>query len=195
MAIVTEDEVRRIARQKVRVFSESTERHLHKALNSQQQQGSFDVFLSHAYRDAELIVGVKLLIESYRKSVYIDWIEDQDLDRSEVTPATARVLRERMRKCKTLVFVTTDNSPSSKWMPWELGYFDALRNRVSVFPLENTPGVTRYHGQEYLGLYPYITQEPSSRSQQSLLWVNRTPSVYVEFTQWIDGENPYKHDQ
>jgi hypothetical protein len=39
-------------------------------------------------------------------------------------------------------------------MPWELGYFDGLRNgKVGIFPLIESPG-TAFLGQEYLGLYP-----------------------------------------
>ena len=50
---------------------------------------NFDIFLSHAYEDAEVIAGVKLLIEKEGLSVYVDWIEDAQADRSQVTAKTA----------------------------------------------------------------------------------------------------------
>ena len=40
-------------------------------------------------------------------------------------------------------------------MPWELGYFDALKQKVAILPLVNKSD-DEYKGQEYLGLYPCI---------------------------------------
>ncbi|TGS08549.1 outer membrane beta-barrel protein, partial [Mesorhizobium sp. M1C.F.Ca.ET.187.01.1.1] len=37
---------------------------------------------------------------------------------------TAELLRTRMRQSKTLIYVHSNNSPGSRWMPWELGFFD-----------------------------------------------------------------------
>jgi hypothetical protein len=115
---------------------------------------NYDIFLSHAYEDAEVIAGVKVLIEQEHLSVYVDWIEDAQADRSQVTPATADMLRKRMNHCRFLLFATTKASPSSKWMPWELGYFDGLRpDRVGILPIVQSAGGS-FKGQEYLGLYP-----------------------------------------
>lgn len=115
---------------------------------------TYDIFLSHAYEDAEVIAGVKVLIEKEHLSVYVDWIEDAQTDRSRVTPATADLLRQRMNHCRYLLFATTRSSPSSKWMPWELGYFDGLRpNHVGILPVVHSTG-DDFKGQEYLGLYP-----------------------------------------
>ena len=44
-------------------------------------------------------------------------------------------------------------------MPWELGYFDALRGRCAVVPVTMRKQYEDYYkGQEYLGLYPYMTR-------------------------------------
>jgi hypothetical protein len=88
---------------------------------------TYDVFLSHSFGDAAVILGIKYLIEEQGRSVYVDWIEDKGLDRKNVTAATADILRHRMRSCKSLIYATSQNSSQSKWMPWELGYFDGLR--------------------------------------------------------------------
>jgi len=114
----------------------------------------FDVFISHSYEDADVIAGVKAIIEGTGLSAYVDWIEDAQLDRSQVSPATADQLRKRMNNCRFLLFVTSSASPHSKWMPWELGYFDGLkRGKVGIFPIVKKDG-DDFHGQEYLGLYP-----------------------------------------
>jgi hypothetical protein len=119
----------------------------------------FDIFLSHSYRDKDIIPHIKKELESMGYSVYVDWITDKLLSRDEVTKDTAKVLQKRMQQSKYLFFATSENSPNSKWMPWELGYFDGLKNkRVAVLPISNKNNHfnKNYKGQEYLGLYCWI---------------------------------------
>lgn len=121
---------------------------------AQPRTARFDIFLSHSSLDAEVIAGVARILEREGKSVYIDWRDDPQLDRSRVTPATAALLRERMSRCSFLIFATSPNSAASRWMPWELGYFDGLRGeKVGILPLLGSPSQS-WVGQEYLGLYP-----------------------------------------
>lgn len=116
----------------------------------------FDIFLSHSFEDAELIAGVKGFIEDQGLQVYVDWIEDAQADRSYVTAATAEMLRQRMDHCQMLLYVSSDAAKKSKWMPWELGYFDGRKpGYVGIVPVVAWEGKT-FQGQEYLGLYPYV---------------------------------------
>ena len=114
---------------------------------------NFDVFLSHSVHDAVLIFGLKRVLEAEGLSVYVDWIEDTQLDRAMVNATTAAHLRERMRRCRSLVYATSRNASTSRWMPWELGFFDGTQgsDRVAICPIET--GTGDYVGQEYLGLY------------------------------------------
>jgi hypothetical protein len=115
---------------------------------------TFDVFVSHSSKDADLIWGVKLRLELDGLQVYVDWIVDPQLDRTRVSKATAAILRQRMKQCRFLVYVATAASRDSRWMPWELGYFDGLRRgRVGILPIDGMPGAD-FPGVEYLGLYP-----------------------------------------
>lgn len=116
----------------------------------------YDIFLSHSFDDAEIIYGVKKMIEALNLTVYVDWIEDAKLDRTNVTAKTAAVLRERMKACSSLVYAHSANSPNSVWMPWELGYFDGIRPRqVWILPLVSDYD-SEFKHQEYLGLYPSV---------------------------------------
>jgi hypothetical protein len=116
----------------------------------------FDVFLSHSFLDAQIILGAKGMLEGQGLRVYVDWVEDHQLDRTRVTARTADVLRVRMRKSQSLIYATSATSSSSKWMPWELGYFDGFRpGHVAILPLVKTEGED-FTGQEYLGLYPLM---------------------------------------
>ena len=124
---------------------------------------SFDIFLSHSILDSELVLGARLKLEEYGFTVYVDWINDPKLDRSQVTPETAAHLRRRMRQCKMLAYLHTSHSAISRWCPWELGFFDALRGgNVFIMPVVSDSQHS-FAGQEYLGLYPYL--EPASASQ------------------------------
>ena len=117
---------------------------------------SYDIFLSHSSEDAEIIYGVKRMIEALGLTVYVDWVEDPQLDRSKVTAKTAAVLRARMRTCTSLVYAHSANSSSSSWMPWELGYFDGFRpQKVWILPLVSNYD-SEFKEQEYLGLYPPV---------------------------------------
>lgn len=88
---------------------------------------SFDVFLSHSIRDAEVVLGVVAALTQQGLNVYVDWIVDPLMDRSRVTPETAERLRQRMRQSSSLIYAHSNQSGTSKWMPWELGYFDGFR--------------------------------------------------------------------
>jgi hypothetical protein len=133
----------------------------------------FDVFLSHARLDAVEVLGVKNILENQGLTVYVDWIEDPQLDRTHVTPSTAAHLRSRMRQCDSLIFATSDSSPDSKWMPWELGYFDGYKpGHIAVLPLVDT-STQGFDGQEYLGLYPSI-EDVSNYGGPSLGFIDAT---------------------
>jgi hypothetical protein len=115
----------------------------------------YDIFLSHSIADAEVVFGIKTLLESDGVSVYVDWVDDPQLDRRAVTPTTAARLRARLNQCGYLLYATSESSPSSRWMPWELGYFDGRVGRIGILPLVATAGAG-FTGAEYLGLYPWV---------------------------------------
>lgn len=157
------------------------------------QRTSFDIFLSHSFKDAETILGVKLTLEDMGHSVYVDWITDPGLSRESVTKDTAALLRLRMVQSKCLFYATTDNASQSKWMPWELGFMDGQKQKSSILPISVTQNATDdYKGQEYLGVYPYITKGKAVGSTTDSLWVHESPSVYVSFHGWLRGERPTK---
>src|ERR1041385_7653091 len=95
----------------------------------------FDIFLSHSFEDAKDILMLYEMLTSVGYDVFVDWIADPDTDRSNVTKDTADGLRSVMRRSHSLLFATSQNSGKSKWMPWELGYSDALHGRIAVIPI------------------------------------------------------------
>jgi hypothetical protein len=166
---------------------------LNKAVKAQSTTRSYDIFLSHSFNDAELILGLKIKLERYGNSVYVDWLDDPQLDRNSVTPATANQLRDRMNCCRSLFYATTKSSSQSKWMPWECGYIDGKVGLSAILPLTESKNYN-YTGQEYLGIYPYITEETIKGTTTNILWVNQSNNVYCKFSEWLAGQKPYEHN-
>lgn len=186
MALLRESTVyRAAARAKSRRRSASAERILKEQASPEERR--YDIFLSHALRDAELVVGAKQVLEELGHSVYVDWIEDRQLDRARVNAETAQILRARMTCCGSLLYLHTPNAPHSKWMPWELGFFDGHNGSVAILPVVPDNASDTFRGQEYLGLYPYvdITQAPAGASKSA--WVNRPGGGYARFESWMRG--------
>ena len=191
MALITKASLRRGYTSKAASILE--ERAKNTPLNQE-----FDVFLSHSYADAqssqpldaEDLLGLKEKLETdYKLSVYVDWIVDRTLDRSSVDARTAMILRTRMNHCGCLLYATSEQAGKSKWMPWELGYFDGKKGRVAILPVVDRQ-MASYKGQEYLGLYPYVDEVAPDGESKSILWVNETPTKYVSLARWISGDNP-----
>lgn len=154
----------------------------------------FDIFLSHSYLDSEVILGLRAAITDMGFKVYVDWVEDSDLRRSEVSRETAALLRRRMRNSESLFYATSTVSPTSRWMPWECGYFDGLKGKVAICPLVQSPqSDDRYVGQEYLSLYPYVATWRRQGDAEPTLWIHESPSRYVNFAGWLKGNVLHEH--
>src|SRR4051812_42152795 len=121
MALLTLDAARTAAGA---VSAETAQKSLRASAAAADPSRRFDVFLSHSIADARAISGVKSILERAGLSVYVDWIDDPLLDRERVSYRSAEVLRGRMQQSSSLIFATSEASVGSKWMPWELGYFD-----------------------------------------------------------------------
>lgn len=195
MALFTTAEVRSAALEAVGTQSDilTESRASDHLANESVKQASvthFDIFLSHAYIDKTIVIGVYSILRNLGFSVYVDWIHDPNLNRNFVTPSTADVLRKRMRQSDSLMYATTKSSTSSKWMPWECGLFDGHDGHVAILPVVES-SFASYSGQEYLGLYPIATKNSYS-SGRNQLWIynqnNMGSSVY--FDTWIRGNNP-----
>lgn len=166
---------------------------LSKSINEQKlfsaHEKTYDIFLSHSSSDAEVVAGLKFEIEDLGLSVYVDWIEDPLLNRKNVTKDTALILKERMKSCKSLIYAFSENASTSKWMPWELGYFDALKGTVAVLPISKT-SKSSFTGSEYLGIYYYVQIATIIGKNETALWIHESQSKYTIFNSWLNGIKP-----
>lgn len=185
MTLLTEGQARSAARRTATILKKSFDRVLTEAAA---EEDAFDIFLSYAIRDSELVLGTRSLLAQFGHTVYVDWIDDEDLDRARVSRATATRLKKRMTQCTAMLYLATVSSTESKWMPWELGFFDGFRaGRVAILPISDDDRET-YVGREYLGLYPYVDTARDNSTNRERLWVNQSPTTYGPLSQWLkDG--------
>lgn len=193
MAFFTRKELRAsgFARQLMEV-AKSAEDLILKEASEASNSSRFDIFLSYRHLDAVEVLGLGEKFERMGYSVYIDDVKDKYLRDAPTSKSTAETVRKRMKQSKCLFFGTSKNHSDSKWMPWELGYFDGLKGKVAICPVSEDAEEVDFEGQEYLGLYPYISREPSEKTGKEVLWVNDASDIYVSFSKWLEGEQPYK---
>ena len=147
----------------------------------------YDIFLSHSYKDKFLVAGLREAIKEAGFSIYVDWIDDPQLDRTNVTREAVELIRTRMTYCKSMIYAFSDNAVSSMWMPWELGFMDGVKERVAIMQVnEEVEGDTiNYQGREYLSLYNIA--DFFGRG----LWVNGYDrNGTITYSQWLTGMNP-----
>ena len=148
------------------------------------QYNKYDVFLAHSKRDEITIYQLYCELKSKGLSPYVDWINDPLLDRTQVSPATANTLRQRIRACDTLLMAYSSNATESFWVQWELGYGDGAKDgRVAILPIEEEGAKANFHRQEYLGLYPYID------NVEALLYVRGNSYSQKTFSSWKTMSN------
>ena len=183
-----------------RTFSKAI---LNESLNAKEKYGlggktdnlEFDIFLSHSYLDKKTVYGVYKDFESLGYNTYVDWIVDPSLDRTKITKVTAQKLRLRMKQSKCLIYATSSNILSSKWMPWELGFMDGLKkSKVAVFPLlEDYEDDSDLELPKYLELYFTCSKEMGNITRKEVLWINETPIKYIDFKSWLTKDKqPYQ---
>ncbi|MDM1521567.1 toll/interleukin-1 receptor domain-containing protein [Myroides odoratimimus] len=164
-------------------------------INESKEYTTFDIFLSHCFLDKEVVKGLFLDLTSQGYKVYVDWIIDPHLDRSNVTKESAEHIRNRMKSSKSLLLAISVNTTTSKWIPWELGFVDGYTNKCAVIPVyENHYNMPEsYSGFEYLKLYPYI-KKANNQLNTPKIWVIENPNKYVVFDDFLNNVKPYKRD-
>lgn len=184
MAYLTESEVRARAARITQRLRKSADQVLTEATASVGQK--FDVFLSHSSAEPEeILLGVKALLEDRGLSVYVDKYTDPQLEPDSVTPETAQILRQRMRNSNSLLYVHSPHSKSSRWMPWELGFFDGLNGTVGIVPVTRSQEEA-FKGEEYLSLYPYV-DVAAGNDNATHLWINRSADAHARLDRWAKG--------
>ena len=143
--------------------------------NSQlEQMKKYDLFLSHSSFDSELLLNLKSILNHSNMNVYVDWVSDRNALKRELTNAnTANTIIERLKSSKALLYIHTEASQNSKWTPWELGFFHALKGKICIYNPDNIEKA------------PYLDIYPTAVLEEGKLFVE-TEEERVLIKQWID---------
>ncbi|AMV63900.1 MULTISPECIES: TIR domain-containing protein [Lactobacillaceae] len=181
----------------LRNISENMEYEVRKSIDENFNHiNEYDIFISHSFLDKSLIQALALLFKKDGFSVYIDWIQDSYLDRSHVSPKTAKIIKNRISQCKALAYVSTENVSNSKWCPWELGIGDGIhKGKACILPILEENGKD-FKGQEYLGLYPYMDYTAEENSETKHFWITdpQNTNKYTLLKDWLDGKDLKLHN-
>ncbi len=148
---------------------------IHSIYDSQlEQMKKYDLFLSHSSFDSELLLSLKSVLNHCNINVYVDWVSDRNALKRELTNAnTAKTIIERLKSSKALLYIHTQASQNSKWTPWELGFFHALKGKICIYNPDNIEKA------------PYLDTYPTAISENGKLFVE-TEDGRVLIKQWID---------
>lgn len=185
MAIYTSSYLKNLSQRKTVLFS-------NQVLNeSKKIHSSFDIFLSHSFLDKDEVEGLYIELTNQGYSVYVDWIIDPHLDRTNVTKASAKLIQNRLKISKSLLLAISTNATVSKWMPWELGYVDGNTSKCAIIPVSQSEyAPNSYLGSEYLSIYPFIKKVPTKGLGEKLFVIEESKK-YIIFDNWIElGEQP-----
>lgn len=186
MSYLTEKEIRLHAGQILQRVRKTAGQVLAEAIAPDDKK--FDVFLSYSSGEPqEVLVGVIALLEDRGLSVYIDKYSDPQLSPVNVTPKTTQILRDRMCNSNSLLYLYSQHSTRSRWMPWELGFFDGLKGSVGVLPVTQNQEET-FKGEEYLNLYPYVDIANVDGTSDRDLWINEAADTYASLAGWVKGK-------
>ncbi|KAA6301318.1 MAG: hypothetical protein EZS26_002515 [Candidatus Ordinivivax streblomastigis] len=144
--------------------------------NSQLEQTKmYDLFLSHSSLDSALLLEMKAVLNSDDINVYVDWVSDRNSLKRELTNVnTAKVIIERLNSSKALLYIHTSASLYSKWTPWELGYFHALKNKICV-----------YYPEMIEEIPPYLEIYPTVSLMEGRFFVKDDSGKEVNLKEWI----------
>lgn len=134
----------------------------------------FDVFISHSHRDESRARALAAKLEQWGVSVYVDF---QDSGLAQMPDADlAERLVNALRQCRLLIFAFSEESVTSRWMPWELGLAHGVIGRAVLWPFTKR-ALRAKATQEYLHLYEALDPASARDRLNELLAEARRASV------------------
>lgn len=144
-------------------------------------QAQASIFLSHSHSD--LADGtLEKAVVFLRKLGIVVYIDSNDSSLPPTTSAeTASQLKERIKSCNKFILLATNNSISSKWCNWELGFGDAYKfiDRIALFPIAENSG--SWDGSEYLRIYPRIEASNYTTEYYKIIYPNGDEKSVVDW--------------
>ncbi|WP_054479254.1 toll/interleukin-1 receptor domain-containing protein [Achromobacter sp. 2789STDY5608615] len=136
-------------------------------------------FLCHSHKDRDLALGLQQWLKEQGMELYIDWQDPHMPDLPDGT--TADRIRTVIKRAEIFLFLATNDSMSSRWCPWELGFADGVKRneQIALIATRDTSG--NYYGNEYLHLYRRIDQATASNALQWFPKGSQSPQNLTSF--------------
>lgn len=131
-----------------------------------------DVFISHNQQDQLRCEMLRQMIEMWGFSCYVDFTDPANA-RAPNAEDLAMGIREKLRASRCLIYAYSAQSQHSKWMPWEIGFYDGRwgKHKIVLFDLDHLSqysdpaavGTTRastidmFTVQEFLSMYRSVS--------------------------------------
>ena len=94
----------------------------------------FDVFISHNSKNESEIDDFFKSLNQNGYVAYIDWVNDKfDLKRQWCNATTAKIIKERIKQSRVFILYLSEQTLTSQWCPWEVGYADALGKKICIY--------------------------------------------------------------
>lgn len=106
-----------------------------------QNKKHYSVFVSHSFKDSNLIKQIISILNKQGFSCYCDWLSDNDfLKRSLVSEYTKEVLKKRIEQSDKVLLVRTENSMTgvklnSPWIELEIDHSISLKKPIYYIDL------------------------------------------------------------
>lgn len=148
------------------------------------------IFLSHSHSDRDIIEDIIAFFVKLNIDIYVDWL---DPSMPAITSAeTADKIKRKIKDLDKFVVLLTENSKNSKWVPWELGYADGVKNYgdIAIFPVLRSR-FGNFDGVEYMGLYPQIKEGSNENRRGPAVLPPSNVSKYGKFLSdgWLSQKN------
>lgn len=159
-------------------------------LKKSEAVGGSKVFLSHSSKDDAHVAGVTKFIKKYGGNVYAD-NGDKRLPK-DPSPETAAILRTEIKKAQRFVVMISEQSSTSGWIPWELGFADGDKGykNVALLPISGKSVEEAWAKREYLGLYPVIRKTAIQNRTGEFWVVQEVGATSVTFLEnWLKSES------
>ncbi|MGN6604720.1 MAG: toll/interleukin-1 receptor domain-containing protein [Ginsengibacter sp.] len=155
---------------------------LYEAKSQNKYSAKVSIFLSHSHADlADKTLNKAIVF--FRKLGILIYIDSNDSTLPPTTNAdTASEIKSRIKDCDKFILLATNNSISSKWCNWELGFGDAHKfiDKIALFPIAENDGC--WNGIEYLRIYPRIEESDYINEYYKVIYPN---GVDISLNDWL----------
>jgi len=185
---ITFDELKKEARQGL---SEASVENFRNFIAKSESQENKNVFLSHSSKDKEHLPYVISFFKNYGGSVYIDKL-DKNLP-NNTNHETAVKLKDRINTIDKFILFATKNSKDSKWMPWEIGIADGIKDyeNIAILPSVENMYEENWAEQEYLGIYQKIVKGRINFGLEDWIVHNLHTNEKIYLKDWL-YKDPWK---